>query len=259
MGFILGAILGNALIPTIIFIIAKIIDKKYTFKGIFPKAFLICSFIHLMINIYKINHIIYPNIEELILADILSIIISLVFIFSNNQTDEQNINYTKPKYDVSYNLQKSLDYKENLKKAFQNGLITENEYEKKLAQIDKESEILNKINEYLDKVKILDQKRDDLTNLYHNLILTEEEFNSKYEEVIKERKTHLLEINNLSQSIINKKEIEETRREERKSNKIKTDKRKKEKLDFLRRQYLFRAINEATYHKKLKELEEDTN
>jgi len=209
-------ILGGITISCIITLTAKSI-KKHTFKNILTQAFLHSSFITLSNNLYKINlynnhpyHLTPPeSIYYKIMVSILCIIICLILIY---------VIYEKPKDDKFMEIDQSitnyLNYfelttqklaqqKENLKNALQSELISQNEYEEKLKQIEtkieKEHQITERIKEHqtkVEKLKSFEQKKEDLLKLYSNQVLVHSEYTAKLEELKKEEFLGLKEIHN---------------------------------------------------------------
>ena len=281
-GYILGGIAAKAIIACIIAFIISRINEKYTFKGTFPKALLaFCSFSLLMglLRLTLYNNSDYPynhppnyldRIITNIIVNILCIGISLVIIYNKLKKDEfaeidQTITNNLNHFELTS--QKSLQNKKHLKNALQSGLITQSEYDEKLkqieAQIEKEHQITDRIKEHqakVEKLRILEQKKEDLVNLYNNNILTQEEYHKKLEEITKEKNTYVADINKELEFInnfMNKINEENKVREDDKKSVKNLIKEKNEKLAILRKQYLFRTIDESTYNKKLKELDEE--
>ena len=189
-------ILGGITISCIITLTAKSI-KKHTFKNILTQAFLHSSFITLSNNLYKINlynnhpyHLTPPeSIYYKIMVSILCIIICLILIY---------VIYEKPKDDKFMEIDQSitnyLNYfelttqklaqqKENLKNALQSELISQNEYEEKLKQI--ETKIEKEHQTKVEKLKSFEQKKEDLLKLYSNQVLVHSEYTAKLEELKK--------------------------------------------------------------------------
>ena len=200
-------ILGGITISCIITLTAKSI-KKHTFKNILTQAFLHSSFITLSNNLYKINlynnhpyHLTPPeSIYYKIMVSILCIIICLILIY---------VIYEKPKDDKFMEIDQSitnyLNYfelttqklaqqKENLKNALQSELISQNEYEEKLKQI--ETKIEKEHQTKVEKLKSFEQKKEDLLKLYSNQVLVHSEYTSKLEELKKEEFLGRKEIDN---------------------------------------------------------------
>ncbi len=200
-------ILGGITISCIITLTAKSI-KKHTFKNILTQAFLHSSFITLSNNLYKINlynnhpyHLTPPeSIYYKIMVSILCIIICLILIY---------VIYEKPKDDKFMEIDQSitnyLNYfelttqklaqqKENLKNALQSELISQNEYEEKLKQI--ETKIEKEHQTKVEKLKSFEQKKEDLLKLYSNQVLVHSEYTAKLEELKKEEFLGRKEINN---------------------------------------------------------------
>ena len=200
-------ILGGITISCIITLTAKSI-KKHTFKNILTQAFLHSSFITLSNNLYKINlynnhpyHLTPPeSIYYKIMVSILCIFICLVLIY---------VIYEKPKDDKFMEIDQSitnyLNYfelttqklaqqKENLKNALQSELISQNEYEEKLKQI--ETKIEKEHQTKVEKLKNFEQKKEDLLKLYSNKILVHSEYTAKLEELKKEEFLGRKEIDN---------------------------------------------------------------
>lgn len=280
LGYGLGSILAVAAIASIIAFIASSINEKYTFKNTFAQAFLFSSIVSLSINLYRAYlysnlpyDYYYPseNLHNRIGANILCIIVCLILIYNKPKKDEfaeidQTITNNLNHFELTS--QKSLQNKEHLKNALQSGLITQSEYDEKLkqieAQIEKEHQITDRIKEHqakVEKLRILEQKKEDLVNLYNN-ILTQEEYHKKLEEITKEKNTYVADINKELEFInnfMNKINEENKVREDDKKSVKNLIKEKNEKLAILRKQYLFRTIDESTYNKKLKELDEEYN
>jgi len=200
-------ILGGITISCIITLTAKSI-KKHTFKNILTQAFLHSSFITLSNNLYKINlynnhpyHLTPPeSIYYKIMVSILCIIICLILIY---------VIYEKPKDDKFMEIDQSitnyLNYfelttqklaqqKENLKNALQSELISQNEYEEKLKQI--ETKIEKEHQTKVEKLKSFEQKKEDLLKLYSNQVLVHSEYTAKLEELKKEEFLGRKEIDN---------------------------------------------------------------
>ena len=200
-------ILGGITISCIITLPAKSI-KKHTFKNILTQAFLHSSFITLSNNLYKINlynnhpyHLTPPeSIYYKIMVSILCIIICLILIY---------VIYEKPKDDKFMEIDQSitnyLNYfelttqklaqqKENLKNALQSELISQNEYEEKLKQI--ETKIEKEHQTKVEKLKSFEQKKEDLLKLYSNQVLVHSEYTAKLEELKKEEFLGRKEIDN---------------------------------------------------------------
>ena len=200
-------ILGGITISCIITLTAKSI-KKHTFKNILTQAFLHSSFITLSNNLYKINlynnhpyHLTPPeSIYYKIMVSILCIIICLILIY---------VIYEKPKDDKFMEIDQSitnyLNYfelttqklaqqKENLKNALQSELISQNEYEEKLKQI--ETKIEKEHQTKVEKLKSFEQKKEDLLKLYSNQVLVHSEYTAKLEELKKEEFLGRKKINN---------------------------------------------------------------
>ena len=279
LGYGLGSILAVAAIASIIAFIASSINEKYTFKNTFAQAFLFSSIVSLSINLYRAYlysnlpyDYYYPseNLHNRIGANILCIIVCLILIYNKPKKDEfeeidQTITNNLNHFELTS--QKSLQNKEHLKNALQSGLITQSEYDEKLkqieAQIEKEHQITDRIKEHqakVEKLRILEQKKEDLVNLYNNNILTQEEYHKKLEEITKEKNTYVADINKELEFInnfMNKINEENKVREDDKKSVKNLIKEKNEKLAILRKQYLFRTIDESTYNKKLKELDEE--
>ena len=281
-GYILGGIAAKAIIACIIAFIISRINEKYTFKGTFPKALLALCLFSLLMGLFRLalyNNSDYPynyppnyldRIITNIIVNILCIGISLVIIYNKPKKDEfaeidQTITNNLNHFELTS--QKSLQNKEHLKNALQSGLITQSEYDEKLkqieAQIEKEHQITDRIKEHqakVEKLRILEQKKEDLVNLYNNNILTQEEYHKKLEEITKEKNTYVADINKELEFInnfMNKINEENKVREDDKKSVKNLIKEKNEKLAILRKQYLFRTIDESTYNKKLKELDEE--
>ena len=191
--------------------------KKTHFQKHTNQAFLHSSFITLSNNLYKINlynnhpyHLTPPeSIYYKIMVSILCIIICLILIY---------VIYEKPKDDKFMEIDQSitnyLNYfelttqklaqqKENLKNALQSELISQNEYEEKLKQIEtkieKEHQITERIKEHqtkVEKLKSFEQKKEDLLKLYSNQVLVHSEYTAKLEELKKEEFLGLKEIHN---------------------------------------------------------------
>ena len=214
LGYGLGSILAVAAIASIIAFIASSINEKYTFKNTFAQAFLFSSIVSLSINLYRAYlysnlpyDYYYPseNLHNRIGANILCIIVCLILIYNKPKKDEfaeidQTITNNLNHFELTS--QKSLQNKEHLKNALQSGLITQSEYDEKLkqieAQIEKEHQITDRIKEHqakVEKLRILEQKKGDLVNLYNNNILTQEEYHKKLEEITKEKNTYVADIN----------------------------------------------------------------
>ena len=200
-------ILGGITISCIITLTAKSI-KKHTFKNILTQAFLHSSFITLSNNLYKINlynnhpyHLTPPeSIYYKIMVSILCIIICLILIY---------VIYEKPKDDKFMEIDQSitnyLNYfelttqklaqqKENLKNALQSELISQNEYEEKLKQI--ETKIEKEHQTKVEKLKSFEQKKEDLLKLYSNQVVVHSEYTAKLEELKKEEFLGRKEIDN---------------------------------------------------------------
>ena len=275
-------ILGGITISCIITLTAKSI-KKHTFKNILTQAFLHSSFITLSNNLYKINlynnhpyHLTPPeSIYYKIMVSILCIFICLVLIYviyekpKDDKFMEMDQSITNYLNHFELTTQKLAQQKENLKNALQSELFSQSEYEEKLkqieAKIEKEHQITDRIKEHqakVEKLRILEQKKEDLVNLYNNNILTQEEYHKKLEEITKEKNTYVADINKELEFInnfMNKINEENKVREDDKKSVKNLIKEKNEKLAILRKQYLFRTIDESTYNKKLKELDEEYN
>ena len=270
LGYGLGSILAVAAIASIIAFIASSINEKYTFKNTFAQAFLFSSIVSLSINLYRAYlysnlpyDYYYPseNLHNRIGANILYIIVCLILIYNKPKKDEfaeidQTITNNLNHFELTS--QKSLQNKEHLKNALQSGLITQSEYDEKLKQI--EAQIEKEHQAKVEKLRILEQKKEDLVNLYNNNILTQEEYHKKLEEITKEKNTYVADINKELEFInnfMNKINEENKVREDDKKSVKNLIKEKNEKLAILRKQYLFRTIDESTYNKKLKELDEE--
>jgi len=134
------------------------------------------------------------------MVSILCIIICLILIY---------VIYEKPKDDKFMEIDQSitnyLNYfelttqklaqqKENLKNALQSELISQNEYEEKLKQI--ETKIEKEHQTKVEKLKSFEQKKEDLLKLYSNKILVQSEYAAKLEELKKEEFLGRKEIDN---------------------------------------------------------------
>ena len=219
-GYILGGIAAKAIIACIIAFIISRINEKYTFKGTFPKALLaFCSF-SLLMGLFRLtlyNNSDYPynyppnyldRIITNIIVNILCIGISLVIIYTRPKPKENKfmeIDQSITNYLNHFELttQKLIQQKENLNNALQNELISQNEYEEKLKQIEtkieKEYQITERIKEHqtkVEKLKNFEQKKEDLLKLYSNKILVHSEYASKLEELKKEEFLSRKEIDN---------------------------------------------------------------
>jgi len=134
------------------------------------------------------------------MVSILCIIICLILIY---------VIYEKPKDDKFMEIDQSitnyLNYfelttqklaqqKENLKNALQSELISQNEYEEKLKQI--ETKIEKEHQTKVEKLKSFEQKKEDLLKLYSNQVLVHSEYTAKLEELKKEEFLGRKEIDN---------------------------------------------------------------
>ena len=179
----MGEIAAKVVIACIIAFIISRINEKYTFKGTFPKALLaFCSFSLLMglfrLTLYDNSDYPYnypPNYLDRIITNIILNIscigISLAIIYTRPKPKEnkfmgmdQSITYYLNLFELT--AQKLTQQKENFKNALQSELISQNEYEEKLKQIEtkieKEHQITERIKEHqtkVEKLKSFEQKR----------------------------------------------------------------------------------------------------
>ena len=200
-------ILGGITISCIITLTAKSI-KKHTFKNILTQAFLHSSFITLSNNLYKINlynnhpyHLTPPeSIYYKIMVSILCIFICLVLIYviyekpKDDKFMEMDQSITNYLNHFELTTQKLAQQKENLKNALQSELISQNEYEEKLKQI--ETKIEKEHQTKVEKLKSFEQKKEDLLKLYSNQVLVHSEYTAKLEELKKEEFLGRKEIDN---------------------------------------------------------------
>ncbi len=216
----MGEIAAKAVIACIIAFIISRINEKYTFKETFPKALLaFCSFSLLMglfrLTLYDNSDYPYnypPNYLDRIITNIILNIscigISLAIIYTRPKPKEnkfmgmdQSITYYLNLFELT--AQKLTQQKENFKNALQSELISQNEYEEKLKQIEtkieKEHQITERIKEHqtkVEKLKSFEQKKEDLLKLYSNQVLVHSEYTAKLEELKKEEFLGLKEIHN---------------------------------------------------------------
>ena len=216
----MGEIAAKAVIACIIAFIISRINEKYTFKETFPKALLaFCSFSLLMglfrLTLYDNSDYPYnypPNYLDRIITNIILNIscigISLAIIYTRPKPKEnkfmgmdQSITYYLNLFELT--AQKLTQQKENFKNALQSELISQNEYEEKLKQIEtkieKEYQITERIKEHqtkVEKLKSFEQKKEDLLKLYSNQVLVHSEYTAKLEELKKEEFLGLKEIHN---------------------------------------------------------------
>lgn len=216
----MGEIAAKVVIACIIAFIISRINEKYTFKGTFPKALLaFCSFSLLMglfrLTLYDNSDYPYnypPNYLDRIITNIILNIscigISLAIIYTRPKPKEnkfmgmdQSITYYLNLFELT--AQKLTQQKENFKNALQSELISQNEYEEKLKQIEtkieKEHQITERIKEHqtkVEKLKSFEQKKEDLLKLYSNQVLVHSEYTAKLEELKKEEFLGLKEIHN---------------------------------------------------------------
>ena len=216
----IGGIAAKAVIACIIAFIISRINEKYTFKGTFPKALLaFCSF-SLLMGLFRLT--LYDNsdypynypsnyLDRIITNIILNIScigISLAIIYTRPKPKENKfmeIDQSITNYLNLFELtaQKLTQQKENLKNALQSELISQNEYEEKLkqieAKIEKEHQITDRIKEHqtkVEKLKSFEQKKEDLLKLYSNQVLVHSKYTAKLEELKKEEFLGLKEIHN---------------------------------------------------------------
>ena len=229
LGYGLGSILAVAAIASIIAFIASSINEKYTFKNTFAQAFLFSSIVSLSINLYKAYlysnlpyDYYYPseNLYNRIGANILCFIVSLILIYNSPKKDKfarfsridqaiiNDLNH------FEHTTQKLIQQKEDLKNALQSELISQSEYEEKVAQIDarieNERQITDRIKKRqakVEKLKSFFTKKIDLYKLYANSVLTPKEYRAKLEELEKEELKCISETNDEFEFI--KKMIEE--------------------------------------------------
>ena len=229
LGYGLGSILAVAAIASIIAFIASSINEKYTFKNTFAQALLFSSIVPLSINLYRAYlysnlpyDYYYPseNLYNRLGANILCIIVSLILIYNSPKKDKfarfskidqaiiNDLNH------FEHTTQKLIQQKEDLKNALQSELISQNEYEEKVTQIDarieNERQITDRIKKRqvkVEKLKSFFTKKKDLYKLYANSVLTPKEYRTKLEELEKEELKCISEINDEFEFI--KKMIEE--------------------------------------------------
>ena len=150
-GYLLGEIAAIAIIACIIAFIISRINENYTFKNTFAQTLLFSSIVSLSINLYRAYlysnlpyDYYYPseNLYNRIGANILCFIVSLILIYNSPKKDKfarfSRIDQAITNYLNHFELttQKLVQQKENLKNALQSELISQNEYEEKLKQIE---------------------------------------------------------------------------------------------------------------------------
>ena len=150
-GYLLGEIAAIAIIACIIAFIISRINENYTFKNTFAQTLLFSSIVSLSINLYRAYlysnlpyDYYYPseNLYNRIGANILCFIVSLILIYNSPKKDKfarfSRIDQAITNYLNHFELttQKLAQQKENLKNALQSELISQNEYEEKLKQIE---------------------------------------------------------------------------------------------------------------------------
>ena len=150
-GYLLGEIAAIAIIACIIAFIISRINENYTFKNTFAQTLLFSSIVSLSINLYRAYlysnlpyDYYYPseNLYNRIGANILCFIVSLILIYNSPKKDKfarfSRIDQSITNYLNHFKLttQKLIQQKENLKNALQSELISQNEYEEKLKQIE---------------------------------------------------------------------------------------------------------------------------
>jgi len=210
-GYLLGGIAAKAIIACIIAFIISRINEKYTFKGTFPKALLaFCSF-SLLMGLFRLTlsdnsdypYNYPPNYLDRIITNIILNIscigISLAIIYTRPKPKENKfmeIDQSITNYLNLFELtaQKLTQQKENLKNALQSELISQNEYEEKLKQI--ETKIEKEHQTKVEKLKSFEQKKEDLLKLYSNQVLVHSEYTAKLEELKKEEFLGRKEIDN---------------------------------------------------------------
>ena len=225
-GYLLGEI--AAIIACIIAFIISRINENYTFKNTFAHALLFSSIVSLSINLYRAYlynlpyDYYYPseNLYNRIGANILCFIVSLILIYNSPKKDKfarfsridqaiiNDLNH------FEHTTQKLIQQKEDLKNALQSELISQIEYEEKVAQIDarieNERQITDRIKKRqakVEKLKSFFTKKKDLYKLYANNVLTPKEYRAKLEELEKEELKCISETNDEFEFI--KKMIEE--------------------------------------------------